>query len=140
MLIDLDEFKGINDTHGHVVGDDMLRAVGARLRDPMLAGSLAARLGGDEFALIVTDPALHADLPGVAGRLLEQLRQPVATAAGVLPISATIGYARFEDCPETARGFIHCADKALYEAKRERRGSARGYRTFGRRSSDEPAG
>ncbi|MBB3909596.1 diguanylate cyclase domain-containing protein [Sphingomonas desiccabilis] len=140
MLIDLDEFKGINDTHGHIVGDDMLRAVGARLRDPVLGDSLAARLGGDEFALIVTDPVLYADLPGAAEQLLERLRQPVTTAAGVLPISATIGYARFEDCPESARGFIHCADKALYEAKRERRGSARGYRTFGRRSSDQPAG
>jgi diguanylate cyclase (GGDEF)-like protein len=138
LLVDLDEFKGINDTHGHLAGDDVLRAVGQRLSDPALRGALAARLGGDEFALIVTDAEMSADLPAVAERLLEALRQPVVTGAGTVPTSATIGYARYEDCPDSARAFAHCVDKALYEAKRERRGTARGPRSFGRRSTDLP--
>lgn len=136
LLIDLDEFKEINDTHGHTIGDDVLRAVGRRLRDPAVGDSLAARLGGDEFALIVTDPALYADLPGLADRLLAVLRQPVATITGSVPTSATIGYARYADCLGSARGFVHCADKALYEAKRTRRGTAQVYRTSARRSTD----
>lgn len=139
LLVDLDEFKDTNDTHGHIAGDDVLRAVGQRLSDAMLRGSLAARLGGDEFALIVTDPELNADLPDVAARLIEMLRQPVATAAGIVPTSATIGYAHYSACDGSARDLVHCADKALYEAKRERRGSARGYRPSGRRRTDEGA-
>lgn len=139
LLIDLDEFKSTNDTHGHIAGDDVLRAVGQRLSDAMLRGSVAARLGGDEFALIVTDPDLNDNLPVVADRLIEMLRQPVATAAGMVPTSATIGYAHYSACDGSARDFLHCADKALSEAKRERRGSARGYRAYGRRSTDEVA-
>jgi diguanylate cyclase (GGDEF)-like protein len=138
LLIDLDEFKAINDTHGHVVGDDVLRAVGQRLTELASSGSLAGRLGGDEFALMVTDPERNADLPALADQLLEALRQPVATSVGVVPTSATIGFARYEDCGGSLREFVHCADKALYEAKRERRGSVRGHRTYGRRSTDEP--
>ncbi|MCC2975105.1 diguanylate cyclase [Sphingomonas sp. PL-96] len=139
MLVDLDEFKGTNDTHGHLAGDDVLRAAGERLTDPALRGSLAARLGGDEFALIVTAPELLGDLARTAERLLERLRQPVRTATGLVPTSATIGYACYSEVHGSARDFVHCADKALYEAKRERRGSARGYRSFGRRSTDQAA-
>jgi diguanylate cyclase (GGDEF)-like protein len=138
LLVDLDEFKAINDTHGHLVGDDVLRAVGQRLTELASSGSLAGRLGGDEFALMVTDPERNADLPALADQLLEALRQPVATSVGVVPTSATIGFARYEDCGGSLREFVHCADKALYEAKRERRGSVRGHRTYGRRSTDEP--
>jgi diguanylate cyclase (GGDEF)-like protein len=139
LLVDLDEFKGTNDTHGHLAVDDVLRAVGERLTDPALRGSLATRLGGDEFALIVTEPELLADLPQTAERLLEGLRQPVRTAAGPVPTSATIGYAFYSEAQGSTRDFMHCADKALYEAKRERRGSARGYRSHGRRSTDRAA-
>lgn len=123
-LIDLDLFKQINDTHGHLAGDDVLRAVGQRLRAPFLNGSFAARLGGDEFALILTDPDLCAAAPAVIEQLLECLRMPVSSGETVLHPSATIGFA----CPATpdtsARDLMHAADNGLYAAKRSGRGTA----------------
>jgi diguanylate cyclase (GGDEF)-like protein len=123
-LIDLDLFKQINDTYGHLAGDDVLRAVGQRLRAPFLNGSFAARLGGDEFALILTDPDLCAAAPAVIEQLLECLRMPVSSGETVLHPSATIGFA----CPSTldisARDLMHAADNGLYAAKRSGRGTA----------------
>lgn len=127
VLIDLDGFKGVNDTHGHMAGDDILRAVGRRMRAPYLAGAFAARLGGDEFALILTDSALCGDIGGLVERLLCDLKMPVHTSAGRLPISGTIGYAEYGPLTGSQREFIHRADTALYEAKRIERGTARRY-------------
>ncbi|MGC6401230.1 diguanylate cyclase domain-containing protein [Sphingomonas sp. FW199] len=127
LLIDLDGFKGVNDTHGHMAGDDILRAVGRRMRAPYLASSFAARLGGDEFAVILTDPALCRDAGGLVERLLCDLKMPVHTSAGRLPISGTIGYAEYGPLTGSQREFIHRADTALYEAKRIERGTARRY-------------
>lgn len=126
-LIDLDDFKITNDTFGHVAGDDVLRAVGQRLRAPYLKGSFAARLGGDEFALLLTDPELVADAPAVIAKLLELLKTPVQSKDELLPVSGTIGSA----CPgpgaETVRDLMHAADIALYTAKRDRRGTAHAF-------------
>jgi diguanylate cyclase (GGDEF)-like protein len=123
-LIDLDLFKQINDTFGHLAGDDVLRAVGERLRAPFLKGSFAARLGGDEFALILTDPELCAAAPAVIERLLETLRVPVQSGGTLLHPTATIGYASAAPMANVARDLMHAADTALYAAKRERRGTA----------------
>lgn len=125
MLVDLDDFKAINDTHGHLVGDDVLRAVGRRLRSPWLSDSFSARLGGDEFAVIVTDPGLCAGLEGLAERLDDELRRPAHTKAGVVPMSATIGAARLAPEHYAVRDFVHAADNALYAGKRLRHGGDR---------------
>ncbi|KAG5733615.1 hypothetical protein E4T56_gene4952, partial [Termitomyces sp. T112] len=77
MLIDLDNFKQVNDTFGHATGDDILRKVAAQLRSPWLNDCLAARLGGDDFALVITDPAMIEPLPRVADHLLRALRFPL---------------------------------------------------------------
>ena len=126
-LIDLDDFKTTNDTFGHVAGDDVLRAVGQRLRAPYLKGSFAARLGGDEFALLLTDPELVADAPAVIATLLELLKTPVQSRHELLPVSGTIGSARPGPGAETVRDLMHAADIALYTAKRNRRGTAHAY-------------
>ncbi|RDE06694.1 diguanylate cyclase domain-containing protein [Sphingomonas aracearum] len=123
-LIDLDLFKQINDTYGHLAGDDVLRSIGQRLRSPFLNGSFAARLGGDEFALILTDPDLCAAAPAVVQRLLEQLRAPVLSQDVELRPTATIGYVCPHSRGASARDLLHAADTALYAAKRERRGTA----------------
>lgn len=125
LLIDLDEFKAINDTHGHLVGDDVLRAVGRRLRAPWLIDSFAARLGGDEFAVIVTDPGLCSELEALADRLDDELRRPAHTKAGVVPMSATVGAARLAPEHGAVRDFVHAADNALYAGKRLRHGGDR---------------
>ncbi len=123
-VIDLDDFKAINDTYGHMTGDDVLRAVGGRLRQPWLCDSFAARLGGDEFALIVEDERLVADPTAFARRLSRALATPAITPAGEIPVSGTVGTAVLSDDIEAMRDLLHAADSALYEGKRRRRDAA----------------
>lgn len=127
VVLDLDGFKATNDTFGHLAGDDVLRAVGQRLRAPFLQGSFAARLGGDEFALVLSDPELVETGPAVIDRLLDLLKMPVQSKDALLPVSATIGSARPGPGVQTARDLLHAADIALYTAKRARRGSAHAF-------------
>jgi diguanylate cyclase (GGDEF)-like protein len=127
ILIDLDDFKTTNDTFGHLAGDDVLRAVGQRLRAPYLKQSFAARLGGDEFALLLTDPELVATAPAIITRLLEHLKIPVQSASALLPMSGTIGSANPGPGVDTVRELMHAADVALYTAKRARRGTAHAF-------------
>lgn len=124
VLIDLDGFKRVNDTHGHVAGDDVLRAYGQRLRADWLADTFPARLGGDEFALIVEGAATR-DLPLRIARLLDHLARPIPLEGQMLKCPGSIGWARFESDMERVRDLVHAADTALYKAKRERRGAAR---------------
>jgi len=120
-VVDLDDFKAINDTYGHMAGDDVLRAVGARLREPWLCDSFAARLGGDEFALIVEKEEFVADPQAFARRLAQALATPAITPAGEIPVSGTVGTAVLSDDIEAMRDLLHAADTALYESKRHRR-------------------
>lgn len=124
VLIDLDGFKRVNDSHGHVIGDDVLRAYGFRLRADWLADAYSARLGGDEFALILEGPATR-DLPRRIDRLLPHLARPIAVEVETLVVPGTIGWARLVPGMECVRDLVHAADTALYQAKRDRRGTAR---------------
>lgn len=117
-LLDVDHFKRINDTHGHAVGDAVLSAIGARLRDTLRPLDLAVRLGGEEFAVIWTQPEV-----GGEGRLGERLRDAIAarpfeTAAGALPVTVSVGVARAYGVDEPPEALFSRADAALYEAKR----------------------
>jgi len=125
-LIDMDGFKAINDTLGHIAGDDVLRAVGRRLRAPWLMGSCPSRLGGDEFALIVDHPTLTADPGGLARRLEEALAHSVQGEDGLtIATAGTVGTAMLEPAMASLRDFIHAADVVLYAAKRRRVGERR---------------
>ncbi len=119
LLIDLDGFKGINDTLGHPVGDTLLTMAAERLTANTRANETIARLGGDEFALVAeltdTDPIGEAERAAL--RLLEALRAPYTIDGQALTIDASIGIAI---APETADAdmLLRYADIALYEAKR----------------------
>lgn len=126
VLLDLDHFKAVNDTQGHLAGDDVLRAMGARLGADYLAGAFAARLGGDEFVLLVTG-ALLDDLGGLLDRLSRDLARLAAFDGGRLTVSATIGAAWLTPDVRDRSDLRHRADLALYDAKRARRGSVRVY-------------
>ena len=123
-IVDLDGFKDVNDTLGHLAGDDVLRAVGRRLRDPWLQGSYAARLGGDEFVLIVDHPLLVADPEAFANRLQDELCVPVTAGRMTIGTSGTVGAAMLAD-HDNIRDFVHAADTELYAAKRRRIGNRR---------------
>lgn len=120
LMVDVDHFKAINDTWGHQVGDGVLRALGAAVREGLRLGDLGARLGGEEVAILLPDTPLEG-AQAAAQRLLEAARRIPAGGAGHLSLS--VGVAQW--CPpETTDGLLHRADTALYLAKRTGRDRA----------------
>jgi diguanylate cyclase (GGDEF)-like protein len=119
MFIDLDRFKGINDTLGHDVGDDLLIEVANRFTRCMRAGDTVARTGGDEFVVILPQINKSSDAVEVASKLLESLRQPILVLGHTLNISSSIGIALLaEGSSDNASELMKKADLAMYEAKR----------------------
>lgn len=128
MLIDLDNFKPVNDTHGHDVGDILLRTQALRLRNVVRSHDMVARLGGDEFAVLISGPQAEQYALEIAERLLSELAQPVQHREAQLRVTVSIGLAFY---PLHARQFsalYKTADQALYKAKGCGRSS---YRVFG---------
>ncbi|MGE4406708.1 diguanylate cyclase [Pseudomonas sp.] len=119
-LIDLDNFKHVNDRYGHVLGDELLRQVGQCIRRNLRAEDMPGRYGGDEFCAV---------LPGARARdaweVLERLRDEIAELdlplAPALSASLSIGIAEFDPRMDEALGWLKAADQALYEAKRQGR-------------------
>jgi diguanylate cyclase (GGDEF)-like protein/PAS domain S-box-containing protein len=117
LFIDLDDFKVINDTLGHRVGDELLVAVASRIRDSLRAGDTAARLGGDEFTVLIENVAGPEDAERAADRILEQIRRPYELDGHQIVISASIGIAMGVPETDAPDDVLRCADTALYEAK-----------------------
>jgi diguanylate cyclase (GGDEF)-like protein len=115
-LVDLDDFKPVNDKYGHKTGDAVLRVVAARLRGGLRAIDLAVRFGGDEFAIVFGEGTDYADALTTSRRVLRAIEAPIAAPdAGILSIGASVGVAT-----AAAEDVIQLADRALYEAKRSR--------------------
>ncbi len=115
LLVDLDDFKAVNDGLGHPAGDELLVAVGERLRECVRPGDTVARLGGDEFALLLVD--VEAELVATsAQRMLEVLQLPVSVADIDVTVPASIGVRVMQDS-DTPQMLIRDADIALYAAK-----------------------
>ena len=121
LMIDLDQFKELNDTLGHHVGDELLRGVGPRLREALGQGDVVARLGGDEFGVLLHDADAGAAAAS-ARRLRAALSRPFALAGISLHVGASIGIAVFPEHAEDAGTLMRHADVAMYEAKRGRTG------------------
>ncbi|MCW8889766.1 MAG: EAL domain-containing protein [Sedimenticola sp.] len=121
LLLDLDNFKNINDTLGHDVGDRLLRAVSKRLEATLRTGDLLARLGGDEFAVLSTNINKPGQSHLIAERLLKSLDEPIIIDGKQLPVTTSIGVAIYPDCAENSEGLLRCADIAMYRAKKEGR-------------------
>jgi diguanylate cyclase (GGDEF)-like protein len=145
MVVDLDHFKRINDTHGHAAGDEVLRVVGHRLqhavrdydavgreRAPSLTSSVA-RMGGDEFLLSIVDLERGDQAASVAQRLLAALAAPVPLADGAHDVSASIGISVYPEDGDTFDALLKHADVALYQAKDAGRNA---YAFYDRRMSE----
>jgi diguanylate cyclase (GGDEF)-like protein len=117
MIIDLDDFKAINDTLGHYYGDQVLKRLAPRLRTGLREQDTLARLGGDEFAVVLDDVPAAYDAVGVARRMLALLAEPVVLDSLSLDMRASAGLAFYPEHAESARGLIQHADVALYRAK-----------------------
>ena len=127
LLIDLDGFKAINDTHGHSAGDTVLKAVAKRLDGVRRKGDVVARLGGDEFAYLMEDATRDA-LETVAARMLDNILQPIPLGNQQVEVGCSIGIASWADGAMDAATLFDQADKAMYRAKA---GGKRGYRHHG---------
>jgi diguanylate cyclase (GGDEF)-like protein len=124
-LIDLDGFKAVNDTHGHPIGDALLKTVGQRLRDIRRAGDAIARLGGDEFAIIQVGAGTPEQAAALAKRVCDALRAPYQIDGISLAIGASIGTAIAPCDADTPDELNIAADLALYTAKTEGRSTFR---------------
>ncbi len=120
VMIDLDDFKGINDALGHAAGDAVLQIVGRHLRETAAKDDLVVRLGGDEFAVVRDATGLDDYLATLDARF----DQPINIGGKHLRIGASIGMARSEDFPGAPARLTQAADIALYRAKRNGPGNA----------------
>ncbi len=116
MLIDLDDFKSINDSFGHLVGDRLLRIIAERLDEALRAADTISRLGGDEFGVIIDESDSQADDIDTAQRILAAIERPFEVEGRHYPVSASIGIARQEE-GSSGEQLIRNADLAMYEAK-----------------------
>ena len=119
VYLDLDGFKEVNDSHGHAVGDTVLRVVGGRLQRLVRPYDLVARLGGDEFAFFLAD-VTEAEVAGLVRRIRQALRQPVALAGTELHLGVSVGSARFSEVSEDITTLLAKADRAMYDIKQVR--------------------
>ncbi|MEQ5801203.1 EAL domain-containing protein [Halomonas sp. H10-9-1] len=117
MFIDLDEFKPINDTLGHQVGDEMLVQVATRLNQELRGGDLLARIGGDEFILLPSPLESVRHVEALAERLLRVLRRPFSVHGQLLHVTASIGISLAQDPASDPERLIQQADMAMYKAK-----------------------
>ena len=123
LILDIDYFKSVNDTHGHDIGDEVLREFASRVSASVRGIDLACRYGGEEFVVVMPDTD-----PGFAYAVAERLRQSVESAPflisrspGQLNVTVSIGIASSLGAPDTSESLLHRADQALYRAKREGR-------------------
>ena len=122
LFLDLDRFKGVNDTLGHDAGDRLLVAVAERMRDAVGEAGLVARFGGDEFGIVAEADA--AGVQALAGRVLDAIAQPVNVGERTLTPHASVGTVASAERYDAADELLRDADTAMYEAKRSGRGRA----------------
>src|SRR3954468_10206792 len=128
MFIDLDDFKGVNDTLGHPVGDELLKSVASRLVRSMRTGDVVARLGGDEFAVLVRHPErVERAAATLAERTLHAFSLPVSAGDRMLAVGLSIGIATSRHSTLSSAELLRDADVAMYEAKE---GGKRRYAIF----------
>ena len=116
VVVDLDDFKTVNDSLGHAAGDTLLAGIAARLEGVIRDSDTAARIGGDEFALVIESLSSQAEALVVTDRILDALRQPLQLHSCEVPTSASVGLAVWAG--ETPEELIRNADTAMYVAKR----------------------
>ena len=127
FVLDLDKFKPVNDTMGHVAGDELLIEVGRRLTSLMRSRDVVARLGGDEFAIVQLDLRQVQDADQTAERILQEIRRPFAIQGQSIEIGVSIGVSM---CPSHAIEYdelLEVADLALYQAKLAGRNTFKSY-------------
>ncbi|MGD8497308.1 MAG: EAL domain-containing protein [Chromatiales bacterium] len=127
MFLDLDRFKVVNDTLGHVMGDRLLRVVSSRLKDSLRKGDTLARIGGDEFLLLLPQVRSRLEVETVARKIIEALKSPFVIDGYEFFVGCSIGITVFPDDGTTRDALIKNADIAMYHVKGSGKGSYQFY-------------
>jgi diguanylate cyclase (GGDEF)-like protein len=122
LFMDIDRFKWVNDSLGHVSGDQLLTEFGRRVSDSVRPGDLVARLGGDEFAVLVDDVASKKDVLRVVDRIQQQLRRPMRIADHDISVGVSTGVVFSDTHYSAPEELLRDADTAMYLAKQQGRG------------------
>lgn len=122
MIFDVDNFKRVNDTHGHPAGDLVLREIGQRILERLRPCDIAARLGGDEFAIILRQLERQEHATMIAEEIIRSVSQAIMLREGEVIVGTSIGIAAFDDEVRTPKEMMVRADLALAEAKRAGKG------------------
>ncbi|WP_086619599.1 putative bifunctional diguanylate cyclase/phosphodiesterase [Erythrobacter tepidarius] len=117
LMVDLDRFKSVNDSLGHMTGDKLLAQVSARLRSLMGENQLCGRLGGDEFAIVIRDLRKAEEISHLARRVIDRLSEPYQVDEHTLYVGASVGSAMGPRDGKTVEELMRSADLALYRAK-----------------------
>lgn len=128
LIGDLDQFKQVNDTLGHDVGDQLLKKVAGYLRDSTGGHAIPIRLGGDEFAIIAHGPQARQRLATIGEGIVEKLVEPLMIDGRAIKTGMSMGLASCPEDIETTEKLVQMADLALYDAKRAGRGMVKGFR------------
>jgi diguanylate cyclase len=118
LFLDLDYFKVVNDTHGHLIGDQLLKNVGERLISLLRAQDTVARIGGDEFVVLLPKIKNEQQLIATAEKVISELSQPFHVAGHALLVGVSIGIALYPQHGDNPSHLIKLADDAMYVAKR----------------------
>lgn len=127
MFLDLDNFKPVNDTWGHAIGDQLLQEAGKRMRDSVRESDTVARLGGDEFVVLLPGAETAEDALVVAEKIRHVLNQPFLIGGHTLRVSSSIGVAVYPEHGQTEAELSNNADIAMYAAKQGGRNNVRLY-------------
>ncbi len=127
LYLDLDRFKPINDTLGHLVGDRVLQAVAERIAGQLRRHDVGGRLGGDEFAVLLTDCEDREAAEAASERLIREIVKPIPIENFSVSVGVSVGMAFTGDEPVSTETLLRNADLALYAAKKEERGTYRCY-------------
>jgi diguanylate cyclase (GGDEF)-like protein len=122
LYVDLDGFKGVNDEHGHLVGDDVLVEAAQRIARVLRPNDTVARLGGDEFAVVCEELAADDDAGAIADRIVEAFEEPFVVGGREMQLGASVGIATVSATELDGELLLDSADQALYEAKNAGRG------------------
>jgi len=117
LFIDLDQFKKINDSLGHLIGDEVLKEVAIRLQESIREVDILARLGGDEFTIILKDINSSEEISKICTKIIKSIKQPIIINEQKLYISSSIGISLYPKDADNDRDLIKFADVAMYKAK-----------------------
>lgn len=124
MFIDLDEFKGINDRHGHDIGDRVLQMAAQRLQTFVRGGDTISRRGGDEFLFLMLEAKDETNAANLAAKIIDNVAQPCEVEGVKLTVRSSIGIALYPEDGQSVQELLKNADIAMYAAKQQKSGRA----------------